>query len=186
MKFSIAYIALLAGLIGSTAVFAQAPATAPTGSTGLCNDGSYTSTATKQGACRGHKGVKDWYGPDAKAAAATAASAKVAPAAAATGASANVAPAAAAAAISAKVAPATAAAPSTNAVSAVTSTAVSASGTAAIAGGGPGQVWVNTGAKVYHCPGTEFYGKTKQGAYMTEAAAKAAGNRAARGKSCSS
>jgi hypothetical protein len=53
-------------------------------------------------------------------------------------------------------------------------------------GGGPGQVWVNTASHVYHCPGTQYYGNTRKGEYMAEAAAKAAGNHADHGKACTS
>ena len=54
----------------------------------------------------------------------------------------------------------------------------------AVAGGGPGQVWVNHKSKVYHCPATEWYGKTKDGEYMTESDATSKGYRADHGKAC--
>jgi hypothetical protein len=38
---------------------------------------------------------------------------------------------------------------------------------------------VNTGSGVYHKPGTRWYGKTKEGKYMSEEDAKKAGFRAA-------
>jgi len=40
---------------------------------------------------------------------------------------------------------------------------------------GAGMVWVNTDSGVYDKPGTRWYGKTKQGKYMTEADAIKAG-----------
>lgn len=56
--------------------------------------------------------------------------------------------------------------------------------TTAAAGGGAGKVWVNSDSKVYHCPGTRYYGKTKTGEYMSESDAKAKGNRADHSKAC--
>jgi len=154
MKLSNVFLALAAGLMAASVALGQAPAGAPAGSTGLCKDGSYTSNETKKGACSGHKGVKEWFGATAAAAA-----------------------------------PAKAAAPApepatTKTAPPATKTAAAPSATTA-AGGGPGQVWVNTSSKVYHCSGTKWYGKTKQGEYMTEAAAKAAGAHADHGKACS-
>lgn len=54
----------------------------------------------------------------------------------------------------------------------------------AAAGGGVGKVWVNEKSNTYHCQTDRFYGKTKTGAYMTEAEAKAKGAHADHGKAC--
>jgi hypothetical protein len=44
------------------------------------------------------------------------------------------------------------------------------------------KVWVNTASGVYHCPGTRWYGATKQGGYMSQAEAQKKGYRPAYGK----
>jgi len=142
------------------AAHAQAPASAPAGSTGLCKDGTYSTQATKKGACRGHQGVSEWYAPAPAAPAPAPATASTEPA------PAPAAPAAAAPAASKK--PAAFTPPVT-----------------AAAGGGPGLVWVNSKSKVYHCQGDKWYGKTKEGQYESEADAKAQGNRPDHGKACS-
>ena len=46
------------------------------------------------------------------------------------------------------------------------------------------KVWVNTASGVYHCPGSRWYGKTKQGEYMTQAEAQEKHYRPAYGKVC--
>jgi len=158
-----AALSMLAGLTlcFSAAVYAVTPPTdAPTGTTAKCKDNSYYSGASKRGACSRHGGIAEWYGSADSAKAATA--------------------------------PANAAAEAPGAKS-DTSSAKSSSGAASskqatsapAPGGGPGKVWVNTASKVYHCQGDRYYGKTKQGEYMTEAAAKAAGDRPDHGKPCS-
>ena len=43
-------------------------------------------------------------------------------------------------------------------------------------------VWVNTKSHIYHYAGTRSYGATKQGAYMCEADATAAGDRASKSR----
>ena len=62
MKKIVSTFALIAALSIPALCVAQAPAGAPTGSTAQCNDGTYFSGATKSGACRGHQGVKTWWG----------------------------------------------------------------------------------------------------------------------------
>jgi hypothetical protein len=57
---------------------------------------------------------------------------------------------------------------------------------AAPSAGNAGQVWVNAASKVYHCPGTRWYGKTKQGSFMSEGQAQAQGARPDHGKACTS
>lgn len=43
-----------------------------------------------------------------------------------------------------------------------------------------GMVWVNTDTKVYHKEGSQWYGNTEEGKWMTEADAKKDGNRPAK------
>lgn len=175
-------IVLAAGLAVSSLALAQAPA----GSTGACKDGTYTTQAKKRGACKGHGGVKEWYASEEKSKQKaseekTAAESKSqkkeskkeskkekAASAAAAGGTAGAAGGAAAA-------------------SSMASSHKAPKGMRAEAapGGGAGKVWVNTATHTYHCSGDRWYGKTKEGEYMTEAEAKAKGDHPSRGKACS-
>ena len=72
-------------------------------------------------------------------------------------------------------APASAASTAKKAVNTTAATAAAAA---------PGQVWVNTDSKIYHCQGSQHFGKTKHGEHMQQAAAKAKGFKPAAGKEC--
>ena len=161
MRF-LALSVLVVGSVSATAACAAAPSGAPSGSMGLCNDGSYSSSAEKMGACRGHKGVKDWYGESAAIEPAKPMSER------------------APAPPPSSMAPAPMAKPMTPAVAGRTSGAPMEPA----AGGGAGKVWANTSTKVYHCSGDKFYGKTKHGDYMSEGDAKSKGYHADHGKAC--
>jgi len=162
MKTVIRLMAVASVLLAAQVMAAQAPA----GSTGQCKDGTYSTAASKQGACRGHQGVKEWYA--------------TAPAAAKAPATASAPAAKAAAPMPAQTpAPIAASAPATK-----SSPASKAAAMPQAAGGGPGMVWVNSESNVYHCYGTTYYGKTKQGSYMSEADAKTKGAHPDHGKPC--
>lgn len=156
MFLRIAMISVLASALLSGIADAQAPASAPAGSTALCRDGTYWTNATKKGACSGHKGIQTWYGASGSGASAAAPAATSAPAA----------------------------APAAPAPAAATPKETSKPIATQAAGGGPGLVWVNTNSNVYHCPADPYYGKTKSGAYMSEADAIAKGAHADHGKAC--
>ncbi|MDB5817088.1 MAG: hypothetical protein JWQ11_728 [Rhizobacter sp.] len=161
MKYPLHCLAL-AGLFLTTASFAAAPADAPAGTTGACKDGSYVSVPDKKGACRGHKGVKDWYAAADMSKTATAPAATTAPMA----------------------APATMTPPAAAPAKVGTKTGAFTPSATAAPGGGPGMVWANDSSKVYHCSGDKWYGKTKKGEYLSEADAKAKGFHAEHNKAC--
>ncbi len=169
LKARLSLAALAAAILLSASAHAQAPAGAPAGSTGLCNDGTYYSGATKSGACSGHKGVKTWWGP----AATTKTTAKPA-----------TPPPAPAPAPAPKPAPVLAPTPVPKPAPAPVPAPVAKTPLAPAGGGGPGMVWVNIPTKVYHCPTDRYYGKTKDGKYLSESAAQAEGDKPAAGKKC--
>ncbi len=151
--------AISTGAMPRTAM-AQAAGGAASGATTtsgiICKDGTTWTGKPGRGACRGHHGVDK-----ARTRAAAGAAGDHASTEGATGASGT---------------------PSSGA--AAESGSEHAGGSPA-AGGGAGQVWVNTSSKVYHCPGTRWYGKTKHGKYMSESEARSEGDRPDHGKSCS-
>jgi hypothetical protein len=186
MKLATRLSALAAAALLCQLTFAQAtstPSTAaakPANATGICRDGSYSIEASKSGACRGHHGVKEWYTPAAPSAAAasdsTTTPSAVAP----------VAPATPSSTTQVRTQSQAAAQSAGQSTDPLATQSIKKGPAASVApGGGPGIVWVNIASNVYHCFGSDYYGKTKVGAYMTEADAKAKGAHGVRGKTCS-
>ncbi len=187
MRKSLAFVVAVFGLSAACAI-AQAPAGAPAGATGICTDGTYSTAASKSGACRGHNGVQTWYVPATPKTTAAATPAAPAPTPSTKPTPAMPAPTPSTAAPKSVPAPTATATPTPAAGATapgkkLSPTQAAASKTAA-PGGGPGLVWVNTATNVYHCNGDAFYGKTKAGAYMSEADAKAKGAHGEHGQIC--
>jgi hypothetical protein len=150
---------LAAAVMAAPGVYAQSAAPAAGSMTVTCNDGTTQTVTTTKGACHGHKGINK--------------SASSASGSSSSGSSSS--------------SSSTSAATPTAAGKSTSSSSKSAPAATPAAGGGPGQVWVNTGSKskVYHCQGSKWYGTTKQGKYMSTSDAQAAGYHAAKNEKCS-
>ena len=175
------YTSWVWGTLAAAALLAVpgANAFADTSSPVTCKDGT-SSPHGGRGACSGHGGIDK----AATAAAAGAGASSSGGSSGATGSSSSTAPSSTSSSAAAAPAPASPSSTHPPATQTTTPKAPPAS-QAAAPGGGPGMVWVNTASKVYHCPSDRYYGKTKAGEYMTEADAKAKGNRADHNKPCS-
>ncbi len=144
-------------------------ANAPAGTTAVCTDGSFSRAQTQARACLKHGGIKTWAATSTttqpnmpigsgKPVAIPAPTVPTVPQPAPVNRLPTTAPPVARAPTAPKSAP--------------------------VLGGGNGLVWVNKSTKVFHCQGDRWYGRTKSGEYMTQAAALAKGDHPEHGKRC--
>ncbi len=168
-----------------TPPLARGQGTPPAGATGICKDGTYTTAATKSGACRGHQGLKEWFVTTTTSPAASTSQGKS-----------TAETTAPEKPPTTQTTPAVSSSPAASAGRTVSASTMSQAGAktgdrtsstkmAQAPGGGPGMVWLNTDSNVYHCPGGHFYGKTQKGSYMSESDAQAKGAHPDHNKPCS-
>ncbi len=175
---------LLVTLAAAAGAHAQAPAGAPAGANGICKDGTYSMQATKDGACRGHKGVQTWY----VATAAKPAQRPRRPGSHARAGSGSLRTFAPRAHTGGRLRrrpcrrPPRQLPPQAPPRSRARQPRPLPRRPQPV--GRPGLVWLNSSSNVYHCSGTTYYGKTKAGSYMSEADAKAKGAHNEGGKPC--
>lgn len=155
--------AVLVGVAFSSFAMAQTAASSSTTAVGTsytCKDGTVVTAASSHGACKGHGGQQNTgKSKSPKTPKANPTTMPIAPA---------VTPVS-----SMKPAAVKPAAPSTATQPAQRPTS-----------GGNGQVWVNAKSHVYHCANDRYYGKTKEGSFMSESQAVAQGNHGVDGKAC--
>lgn len=167
MRKMLVSITTTLALAAGAAYAVPPPIGAPAGATAQCNDGTWSSSMSRNEACRDHQGIKAWYLDDSP----------------------TKTPA------QGMMPPQTFPNPRPGQMpNAATPTVGTQTGNRPTLPGGlsptpgreAGKVWVDPASKVYYCRNDREYGTTSDGGYMSEADAVTKGNRSAHGMTCGS